>query len=39
MSNKLSGTLALRLPSGNNRFKAFFNVGESGFATEEYVKQ
>ena len=39
MSNKLSGTLTLRLPSGDNRFKAFFNVGESGFATEEYVKQ
>lgn len=39
MSNKLSGTLTLRLPSGDSRFKAFFNVGESGFATEEYVKQ
>lgn len=39
MSNKLSGTLTLKLPSGDNRFKAFFNVGESGFATEEYVKQ
>lgn len=37
--SKLSGTLTLRLPSGDNRFKAFFNVGESGFATEEYVKQ
>ena len=23
MSNKLSGTLTLRLPSGDNRFKAF----------------
>ena len=37
--SRLNGTLTLRLPSGDNKFKAFFNVGESGFATEEYVKQ
>lgn len=35
----LSGLLTFRFPGNPTRVKAFFDVGQSTFATEEYVRQ